>query len=107
MNIYVGHLEFALNMMLRIQQTETKILDHIATLHKNLFQSTVIGKWSGTPIAQGQSGWVWVIRQGETTRQKTDRIWFPSPIVWQLGVFGKHSIMKIETYFETAGLPGL
>lgn len=45
--------------------------------------------------------------QGETTRQKTDRIWFPSPIVGQLGVFEKHSIMKIKTYFDTARLPGL
>ena len=45
--------------------------------------------------------------QGETSREKTGRIVFPSPIVGHLWVFGKHSITKSETYFDTAGLPGL
>ena len=33
--------------------------------------------------------------EGETTRETTGRIWFPSPVVWQLEVFGKHCIVKV------------
>lgn len=64
-------------------------------MHEDLPHPTVIGNCIRASLAQGQVDWVWGIHKVKPQGRRLVGFGF----LLQLGVFGKHSIMKHETYF--------